>query len=190
MRLDLVVAGVGGQGALSLAALLAAGAAREGLRVKQSEVHGMSQRGGAVVAHLRLADGPIASALIPRGAASMIVGMEPVESLRYLPWLSPGGTVIASSHPVENVPDYPPIEEVLAAIRGLPRALLVDSQALARRAGAAHAESSVMAGAASARLPIRVESFEQAIRDRFAGMGARTVDQNLLAFRLGREAAG
>jgi len=190
VRRDVIVAGVGGQGALSLAALLAAAAAREGLCVKQSEVHGMSQRGGAVVAHVRLADGPIASALIPRGAASLIVGMEPVEALRCLGWLSPEGELVASTHAVENVAGYPPLEAVLGAIRALPRSLLVDAAALARRAGSAHAESAVMAGAASARLPVPAERFEQAITERFAGLGPRVQEANLLAFRLGREAAG
>ena len=130
MKFDIIIAGVGGQGVLSVSAIIASSAMQEGLAVKQSEVHGMSQRGGAVLANLRLSSAPIASDLIPRGSAAMILSMEPLESLRYLEYLSPEGTVITATNPVANIPDYPPVEDVLANIRRLPHALTVDAESL------------------------------------------------------------
>lgn len=149
----------------------------------------MSQRGGAVLANLRLADGPIASDLIPLGSASMVLSMEPLESLRYLRYLSPDGAVITSTNPVVNIVDYPALEGLLTTIRTLPRARLVDGEQLARAAGSARATNMVMVGAASHHLPVKVETLEQFIESIFASKGAKVVDTNLKAFRAGREAA-
>ncbi len=189
MKFDIILAGVGGQGVLSLSAIIASSAMQEGLAVKQSEVHGMSQRGGAVLAHLRLADGPIASDLIPRGSAAMILGMEPLESLRYLEYLGPEGTVISATTPVANIPDYPPIEDVLAAIRSLPRAYLVEAEALARQAGSARATNMVMVGAASPLLPVSFTTIEHFVETAFAAKGPKVVETNLKALHAGRAAA-
>ena len=104
MKCDIIVAGVGGQGTLSVSSIIASAAMSEGLSVKQSEVHGMSQRGGAVVTNLRLSDQPIASDLIARGTASVILSIEPLEGLRYLEYLSPDGTLVSSTNPVVNIP--------------------------------------------------------------------------------------
>ncbi|HSE37567.1 MAG TPA: 2-oxoacid:acceptor oxidoreductase family protein, partial [Blastocatellia bacterium] len=112
MKYDIILAGVGGQGVLSVSAVIGSAARSQGLFVKLSEVHGMSQRGGGVVANLRLADKPIASDLIPLGGASMILSMEPLESLRYLNYLSPEGVLITSTNPVVNIPDYPNLDEL------------------------------------------------------------------------------
>ena len=117
MKYDIVLAGVGGQGVLSVSAVIASAALASGLQGKQSEVHGMSQRGGDVSANLRLSDRPIAADLVPLGAASLILSMEPLETLRYLAYLSPAGSIIASAVPVRNIPDYPPLEGILDAIR-------------------------------------------------------------------------
>jgi indolepyruvate ferredoxin oxidoreductase beta subunit len=187
MTFDIVLAGVGGQGVLSLSSIIAAGALEEGLFVKQSEVHGMAQRGGTVTAHLRLSNRPIASDLVPIGAASMVLSLEPLEGLRFVPYLAPDGRVIAASEPVVNIPDYPPIEAVLDAIRSLRRAVLVDAADLARRAGLARATNMVMAGAAAPWLPLRPESIEQRICAQFERKGAAVVTQNLAAFRAGQE---
>ena len=132
MKHDLVLAGVGGQGVLSVAAILAEAARRSGLLVRQGEVHGMSQRGGAVQATLRLSDGPIDGDLVARGGADLVLGVEPVEALRYLDYLAPGGRLVTAADPYENVPDYPPIEQVLAAVRAVPGAVLVEAGELAR----------------------------------------------------------
>jgi len=189
MKFDIILAGVGGQGVLSVSAIIASSAMKEGLAVKQSEVHGMSQRGGAVLAHLRLSDRPIASDLIPRGSASMILSMEPLESLRYLEYLSAGGTVITATNPVTNIPDYPPIDEVLAGVRSLPHALTIDAESLARKAGSARATNMVMVGAASSRLPVSFETVEHFVQTVFAGKGAKVVETNLKALHAGRAAA-
>jgi indolepyruvate ferredoxin oxidoreductase, beta subunit len=187
MRFDIVLAGVGGQGVLSLSSIIAAGALDGGLFVKQSEVHGMAQRGGAVTAHLRLSDAPIASDLVPLGAASMILSLEPLESLRYLEYLSPGGTVVTATQPVANIDDYPALEELLESIRSLPRAFLVDATALARRAGLAQATNMVMAGAAARWLPLAPSAIERCIEQRFARKGPTVVQKNLAAFHAGRD---
>jgi len=189
MKYDIILAGVGGQGVLSVGSIIASSAMREGLAVKQSEVHGMSQRGGAVLANLRLADGPIASDLIPLGTARMILSMEPLESLRYLRYLAPDGAVITSSNPLVNIPDYPDLEPLLGRIRSLPKAVLVDSERLARQAGSARATNMVMVGAASHLLPLELETMEHFIRTVFASKGEKVVETNLKAFRAGREAA-
>lgn len=189
MKYDIILAGVGGQGVLSVSALIASSAMKEGLFVKQSEVHGMSQRGGAVLANLRLASGPVASDLIPLGAASMVLSMEPLESLRYLRYLSRDGAVITSTNPVTNIPDYPELEGLLATIRTLPGARLVDGEKLARAAGSARATNMVMVGAASPHLPVKVETIEHFIESIFASKGSKVVETNLKAFRAGREAA-
>jgi indolepyruvate ferredoxin oxidoreductase, beta subunit len=187
MKFDIVLAGVGGQGVLSLSSIIAAGALEAGLHVKQSEVHGMAQRGGSVTAHLRLADAPVESELVPVGAASMILSLEPVESLRYLHYLAPGGAVITASEPVMNVPDYPPTDTLLAAIRALPRAVVVDAARLARQAGLARATNMVMAGAAAPMLPVPAAALERCIRAQFARKGTAVIEQNLAAFHAGQE---
>ena len=189
MKFDIILAGVGGQGVLSVSAIIASSAMKEGLAVKQSEVHGMSQRGGAVLANLRLSDRPIASDLIPRGTAAMILSMEPLESLRYLEFLSAGGTVITASNPFVNIPDYPPVGALLERIRSLPRALTIDAESLARKAGSARATNMVMVGAASPLLPVPFETIEHFVQTIFAGKGAKVVAINLKALHAGRDAA-
>jgi indolepyruvate ferredoxin oxidoreductase beta subunit len=189
MKYDIILAGVGGQGVLSVSAIIASSAMKEGLFVKQSEVHGMSQRGGAVLANLRLSDAPIASDLIPLGSAAMVLSMEPLESLRYLQYLASDGAVVTSTNPVLNIPNYPDLDGLLAHVRTLPLARLVDGERLARAAGSARATNMVMVGAASHRLPVKVETLEHYIEATFAGKGDKVVDTNLKAFRAGREAA-
>lgn len=189
MRCDIVLAGVGGQGVLSISAIIAAAALEEGLYVKQSEVHGMSQRGGAVQANLRISDSPIGSDLIPRGRATMILSMEPMESLRYLPYLSPEGTLITASKPVLNIASYPDLEQILDAIRNLPRSILVDADRLARESGAARSTNMVMVGAAAELLPIKPEMIDRFIIKKFKRKGEKVVETNIKAFRAGMEAA-
>lgn len=182
-----MLAGVGGQGVLSVAAIIASTAAAEGLVVKQAETHGMSQRGGAVAAHLRMADGPIASDLVPRGEAAMIIGMEPVESLRYLEYLSGDGVVISTSTPLQNIPNYPDLEQVVDSLRGLPHSVLVDAERMAREAGSARAANVVLVGAASRYLPLPPEALEKQITIRFERKGESILRANLAAFRAARE---
>ena len=186
MKCDVILAGVGGQGVLSVAAVIAQAAVEEGLAVRQSEVHGMAQRGGAVLAHLRLADNRISSDLVPRGGADIILSMEPLESLRYAAWLSPNGTLVSAAEPLINIPDYPDIGEIIKAIKTFPLHRLVEAAALAKEAGFAKSVNMVMVGAASAFLPISAETLEATIEKMFAG---KATDPNKKAFSLERNAA-
>ncbi len=189
MKLDLVLCGVGGQGVLTAATILAEAGRREGLVVKQGEVHGMSQRGGAVSANLRMSDGPVASDLIARGSADMILSLEPLEALRWLGYLSTEGVIVTSSNPVRNIPDYPDQAAVLEAIARLPRTLVVDADPLAREAGSGHANNVVLIGAASRWLPLSPETLVSCVEDFFAARGPKLVDLNRRAFEAGVAAA-
>ncbi len=188
MKYDIILAGVGGQGVLSIAAIIGAAAVQGGLRIKQAEVHGMSQRGGDVQSHLRLSDQPIHSDLIPRGTAQMILSMEPMEALRYAPFLAPDGVIVAERAPLINVPNYPPLEQVIAALEAFPRVRLIDAEGIARALRAARASNMVLLGAASPFLPITPGDLEAAIANVFGRKGAAVVEQNVAAFRRGREA--
>ena len=187
MKYDMIIAGVGGQGVLSVASIIASSAMKEGLHVKQSEVHGMSQRGGAVYANLRLSDQPIYSDLIADGTASMILSMEPLESLRYLHYLKDDGYLITSENPERNIPDYPNLDELLIQIRSLPNALTIDAHKLAMEAGSGRATNMVLAGAASHFLPIKPETMQNFIKEIFARKGEKVVGINLKAFAMGRK---
>ena len=187
-KIDIILSGVGGQGVLSVGTILSAAAIIEGQYVRQSEVHGMAQRGGAVLAHLRLSPDFIESDLIPRGGADVILSMEPLESLRYLEYLKPGGALITADTAVENITDYPNPESLHKAIKDLPDAKLIDAKSLAKEAGALRAVNMVLIGALSAKLSIKTESIETAIKEKFSAKGGKVVDINLKAFRLGREA--
>ncbi|MDR2483692.1 MAG: indolepyruvate oxidoreductase subunit beta [Treponema sp.] len=189
MKKDIILAGVGGQGVLSIAAIIARAAAAGRLTVRQSEVHGMAQRGGAVLAHLRLADGPVFCDLVPQGGADMIIAMEPLESLRYAQWLAPDGALISAEEPLVNIPNYPEIHEVLQAIRRFPLFRLVQAAALAKEAGLPKAVNMVMVGAASPFLPLSAETLETTIAGAFAGKEPAIAQANIAAFRLGRDAA-
>ena len=186
---DYVLAGVGGQGVISLGALLAAAGRRDGLEVQLAEVHGMAQRGGAVQAALRLSDRPIHGALIPEGTARGILSTEPLEGLRYLHYLAGDGVLITASEPELNMDAYPPLEELHARIRGLPNAVLVEAVTLAREAGLRRATNVVLAGAASPYLPIRFESLAAELHHAFAAKGDEVIQMNLRALHAGREAA-
>jgi indolepyruvate ferredoxin oxidoreductase beta subunit len=185
MKQDIILAGVGGQGVLSIAAIIAKAAVKEGLSVRQSEVHGMAQRGGAVLSHLRISDAAIASDLVPQGEAGLIISMEPLESLRYIPFLSPDGALVTASEPFVNIPNYPVIETVLTAIAQFPVYRLVDAGRFAKEAGLAKAVNMVMVGAAAPFLPISKAALKETIADLFAGKDASVVTANCKAFDLG-----
>lgn len=186
MKYDIILAGVGGQGVLSIAAIIGMAAVDAGLRLKQSEVHGMSQRGGEVQSHLRIADGRIFSDLIPAGSADMIVSMEPLEALRYLPSLAPDGVIVAERNPLVNFPNYPPLDDVLRALQAHPRATLVDGLGIAKTLRAARSSNMVLLGAASTFLPLAAADLEAAIGKVFGRKGEAIVAQNVEAFRQGR----
>ncbi|MFQ3620592.1 MAG: indolepyruvate oxidoreductase subunit beta [Spirochaetales bacterium] len=187
MKYDILLCGVGGQGVLSIAAVIAQAAVKEGFFVKQSEVHGMAQRGGAVQAHLRLASTPIYSDLIPKGAASMILSMEPLETLRYIPYLAVDGQVISAKDPVRNIPNYPDLENVLKTIQQFPHYRILATMEIARKVGFPRASNLVLVGAASLHLPLSPDSLQNAIRELFSQKGEEVVQGNLAAFEQGRQ---
>jgi indolepyruvate ferredoxin oxidoreductase beta subunit len=189
MKQDIILSGVGGQGILSIAFVIDNAALKQGLRIKQAEVHGMAQRGGAVQSHLRLSQDQIFSDLIPKGEADIVLSVEPLEALRYVDYLHPDGRIVTSSTPMVNIPDYPDMEDVLTAIRRIPGSLLVDSGRLAHEAGSARSQNMVMLGAASNLLMLEAADLQEFIRALFKPRGDNVVDINLRAFDLGRQAS-
>jgi indolepyruvate ferredoxin oxidoreductase beta subunit len=187
MKSDIILSGVGGQGILSIAATIGLAAVENHLFLKQAEVHGMSQRGGDVQSHLRLSDKPVASDLIPFGKADLIVSVEPMESLRYLPWLSKTGWLVTNSNPFINISDYPSVEDILAEIRKVKNHIIIDADTIAKESGSARAGNIVILGAASAFIDISFGSFEEAIRKLFGRKGEAVVDSNLKALKAGRD---
>jgi len=183
---NIILAGVGGQGILTIASIIDHAAMQEGLYIKQAEVHGMSQRGGAVQSHLRISDSEIFSDLIPMGQADLILSLEPMESLRYLSFLASGGTIVTAIEPVKNIADYPDETSVLESIKNSGfNYRLIDAEKLAREAGNLKTANIVMAGAASAYFGIEKEQMEKSIREMFGSKGDETVAMNLKAFKLG-----
>ena len=174
MKRDIILAGVGGQGILSVAAVIGSAALAEGLYVKQAEVHGMSQRGGDVQSNLRLSSEPIASDLIPRGGADAVVAMEPMEALRYVPWLKPGGVVVSLSAPLVNISNYPDTEAVLAELRLRPGTVLVDAEG--------RGANMALLGAAAGAVGLSRGALEEGIRRVFGYKGEAIVNTNLEAF--------
>jgi indolepyruvate ferredoxin oxidoreductase, beta subunit len=189
MKRDIILAGVGGQGILSIAAIIGYAALEQGLFLKQSEVHGMSQRGGDVQSNLRISDREIASDLIPFGKADLIIAVEPLEALRYLPYLSPDGWVITSTRPFVNIPEYPDIEKVKEEIRKLPHYIALDADEVAKQVATAKAANIVILGAASPFLEMNYEQLEDAIRFTFRKKGDEVITKNLDALKAGRKFA-
>jgi indolepyruvate ferredoxin oxidoreductase beta subunit len=187
MKNDIILSGVGGQGILSIAAAIGLAAVANDLFLKQSEVHGMSQRGGDVQSHLRLSDKPISSDLIPYGKADLIISVEPMESLRYLPWLSVGGWLVTNSIPFINIPDYPPVDDIINEIRKVRNHIIIDADRIAKESGSARSGNMVILGAASPYIDMPFASIEEAIRKLFGKKGEEIVDINLKAFRAGRK---
>lgn len=161
----------------------------DGLKVRQSEVHGMAQRGGAVSANLRISDSPIQCDLIASGGADLILSMEPVESLRYLSYLKPEGAIVTAAEPFINIPDYPDLGGILAAISSLPRSRVIAAAELAKKAGSVRAVNMVIVGAASSFIPVALESIEKSVVRLFGAKAAALVEMNLKALAAGRAAA-
>ena len=188
MKTDIILCGVGGQGILSIATIIGEAAMKENLYIKQAEVHGMSQRGGDVQSNLRISSSPIQSDLIPMGAADVIISMEPMEALRYLPFLAKDGWVITSSTPFVNIPNYPDIETIKADLARLPHVIVVDIEQKAKDAGVPRSANVILLGAAQQALGIDYEKLEDAIRSVFGRKGDAIVEANIKALAIGREA--
>ena len=189
MKTDIILSGVGGQGILSIAAVIGEAALKEGLYMKQAEVHGMSQRGGDVQSNLRLSDEPIASDLIPKGHADLIISLEPMESLRYLPYLKKEGWLVTNSRPFVNIPNYPEIETGNAELDKLPHKVVLDVEEIAKEAGSVRAANIVMLGAATPFIGIEYDKIEAGIRQIFGRKGEDIVNMNLKALKAGYDLA-
>jgi len=189
MKSDIILSGVGGQGILSIAATIGMAALENHLHLKQAEVHGMSQRGGAVQSHLRISEKEIASDLIPLGKADLIISVEPMESLRYLPWLAESGWLITNTTPFVNIPDYPDMKELLAEIDKLPNKVAINADDIARQIKSLRSSNIVMLGAASPFLDLPYENLEIGIQKIFGRKGEKMVQLNLDALKAGREFA-
>ena len=188
MKTDIILCGVGGQGILSIATIIGEAAMKENLYIKQAEVHGMSQRGGDVQSNLRISSDPIHSDLIARGGADVIISMEPMEALRYLPWLKPEGWVITSSTPFVNIPNYPDMEVIKSDLAKLPHVIMLDIEQLAKDNGVPRSANVILLGAAQKALGLEYEKLENAIRRVFSRKGDAVVEANIKALALGREA--
>ncbi|MDE6648698.1 MAG: indolepyruvate oxidoreductase subunit beta [Muribaculaceae bacterium] len=189
MKTDIILAGVGGQGILSVATILGVAALKEGLNIKQAEVHGMSQRGGDVQSTLRISSGPIHSDLVPSGKADLIVSLEPMEALRYLPALSREGWIVTSSAPFINISNYPEIQEIEKELEKAKNVIAFDMEEMAKEVASPRSSNMVLLGAASHFIDISSKIIEDAIINVFSSKGETIVDSNLKAFRAGREKA-
>lgn len=189
MNINIILAGVGGQGILSIATIIGNTAVKQGLYLKQAEVHGMSQRGGDVQSHLRLSDKEIAADLIPMGKADIIISVEPMEALRYLPMLKPKGWVITNTNPFINIPNYPEKEVLLEHINKLSHKIALDADEISKNLGSARSSNMVILGAASPFLQLKIEDIEQTIKETFISKGQEVVDVNIACLHAGRDFA-
>lgn len=187
MKTDIVLAGVGGQGILSIATILGTAALDENLHIKQAEVHGMSQRGGDVQSNLRISEKPIASDLIPLGGADLIVSLEPMEALRYLPYLKPDGWIVTNTTPFINIDSYPASEILEAELAKHDRVIAFDMDQIAKDLGSPKSSNMVLLGAISPFILIAADKIEDGIWKVFAAKGEKIIENNIKAFRAGRE---
>ena len=187
MKKDIIISGVGGQGILSISAIIGMAALESGLNLKQSEVHGMSQRGGDVQANLRISSDTIYSDLISHKRADLILSVEPMEALRYIPYLSPDGWIVTNITPYKNIPDYPDEESLFRELKKHKNHVLVDADKIAKECGTARAGNIVMLGAAAPFLDIKYEMLEYGIKKIFGRKGKDIVNINLKAFKAGVE---
>lgn len=190
MKKDIILSGVGGQGILSIATIIGEAATMSGLNLKQAEVHGMSQRGGDVQSNLRLSDKEISSDLIALGTADLILSLEPMEALRYLPYLSKEGWIISSTAPFKNIPNYPDEQALDGELEALPHAVLVDVDGIAHQYNMPKCGNVILLGAASRFLGIlSVDELRDSIGRVFGSKGKEIVEMNKKAFDLGYAAA-
>ncbi|MFO7849262.1 MAG: indolepyruvate oxidoreductase subunit beta [Spirochaetia bacterium] len=189
MKFDIILSGVGGQGILSIATIIGYAALESGLHIKQSEVHGMSQRGGDVQSHLRISDGEIFSDLVPEGAADLILSVEPLEALRYLPYLSSSGWIISNTTPFKNIKNYPEEGSIISALQDIPLHIVIDADAKAKELGNSRGMNMVMAGAAGVILPTDFEKLVEGIRYIFNRKGEEVVRKNIEVLKAGRDLA-
>ncbi len=185
MKTDIILAGVGGQGILSIAATLGAAALENDWYLKQAETHGMSQRGGAVVSHLRISDEPIYSDLIPKGSANVIISVEPMESLRYVDYLAEDGYLVTNTKPFVNIPNYPEEKTLMDHIKSLKNVVAIDADQIANDLKARRSSNIVMLGAAAPFLNMDLSILESGLRQIFGSKGEEIVEMNMKALHAG-----
>jgi indolepyruvate ferredoxin oxidoreductase beta subunit len=183
----IIVAGVGGQGALTIAQLILGAAWKSKFHVMQSEIHGMSQRGGAVNAHILFDTEPVTSPIVMDGDAELFVGMEPLEALRYLPLMNKDAVMIVSTIPVKNMEDYPDLEKILAELRSISGVKLIDTDKYSKELNYRNAGNMILLGALSMHLPFADDIWKQTIRERFLDKGEKVIEQNIIAFDFGKK---
>lgn len=184
---DIIISGVGGQGIVSIASVIGYATLEAKLFFKQSEVHGMSQRGGEVQSHFRISNEPINSDLIPMGAAEIIISVEPMEALRYINYLSMDGIIISNKNPYTNITNYPDLEKIWGAIIAIPNSIIIDADDEARKLGSSKAANMILLGAAANIIGIEFSMLENAIRTLFRRKGDKIVEINIAALRRGQE---
>lgn len=184
---DIIISGVGGQGIVSIASVIGYATLEAQLFFKQSEVHGMSQRGGDVQSHFRIANYPVNSDTVPLGKADIIISVEPLEALRYVNYLSNDGWIISNKNPFENIPNYPDLELIHQTIKNYSNSLLIDADDEARKVGTSKAANMILLGAASSFLGLDYSMLENGIRKLFGRKGDKIVDINLRALARGKE---
>ncbi len=189
MKKDIILSGVGGQGILTIATIIGQAALKENLYLKQAEVHGMSQRGGDVQSNLRLSSNPIASDLISRGGCDLIISLEPMEALRYLPYLSKEGWIVSNEVPFKNIDNYPEEEKIWEEIKTIPNHILLNVDEIAKEIGSLRTSNIVLLGATTPFLNLEYRHIEESIEDIFKAKGADLVDLNIKALRAGKQAA-
>ncbi len=188
MKTDIILCGVGGQGILSIATIIGEAAMNDNLYIKQAEVHGMSQRGGDVQSNLRISSDPILSDLIALGQADVIISMEPMEALRYLPYLKKDGWIITSSTPFVNIPNYPDMEVVNKEYEKLENVIMIDIERMAKENGVPRSANVILLGAAQKALGMDYEKLQAAIARVFGRKGEKVVEANFKALAIGKEA--
>lgn len=189
MKKDIILAGVGGQGILSIATVIGKAALKDGLYMKQAEVHGMSQRGGDVQSNLRISDRPIASDLIPSGKCDLIISLEPMEGLRYLPYLSNEGWLVTNETPFINIPNYPEEGAIQTELDKLPHKVMLNVDKIAKEIGSIRVANMVLLGATTPFLGIDYQKIQASIREIFERKGEAIVEMNLKALAAGKEIA-
>ena len=189
MRKDIILSGVGGQGILTIATIIGEAATVAGLNLKQAEVHGMSQRGGDVQSNLRLSDESLHSDLISLGKADLIISMEPMEALRYLPYLEKEGWVVTSANLFKNIPNYPDEEELMRTLNTLPRVVQLEIEDIAKENNIPKCANVILLGMAAKFIEIlSPEQLRESIGRVFASKGEKIVEMNKQAFDIGLKA--
>lgn len=189
MKTNIILSGVGGQGILTIAAVLDTAALSENLFIKQSEVHGMSQRGGAVQSHVRISDKEIFSDLIPKGQADLILSVEPMELLRYTPFLKKDGWLVTDSESFINTDNYPEKNDLFEQIKKHQNHVIVNATEIAKAIGNSKVANMVLLGAASAIIPLSETSLIEAIKKLFQHKSERIINLNIEAFFEGKKVA-